>query len=191
MTKKILLLNGNPKSQSYCQHLTHIYQTEASQHFDVKRFDIFNMDFNPSLDCGYDSKQALESCLVDFQQGIKWAEHIVIVTPVWWGGLPAKLKGLFDRAFLPGFSFEYENGNPLPIPLLNGKTARIIMTMDAPIDYLEQQAGPIVAQLDMYTLQFCGIEKAKLTLFGSIISGCSDHRLDWEQTVQAVASKGA
>jgi putative NADPH-quinone reductase len=190
MTKKIVVLNGNPKSSSYCQHLGDRYEINASEHFDIRRFNLSNMEFNPSLDCGYDARQELEPCLADFQKAILWADHIVIITPIWWGGLPAKLKGLFDRTFSPGFSFKYEGNNPLPLPLLKGKTSRIIVTMDAPSDYAEEQAAPALAQLDLYTLQFCGVEKAEITLFGSIIASNAEDKLHWEKTVQEIANKG-
>jgi len=190
MTKKILILNGNPKSSSYCQHLADVYDIEARENFNVERFNISNMAFDPSLDCGYDALQTLEPCLVNFQQSILWADHIVIVMPIWWGGIPAKLKGLFDRAFLPGFSFKYEGDNPLPLQLLTGKTARIVVTMDAPASYAKEQAEPAIAQLDRYTLQFCGIEKAEVNLFGSIIASDSQEKREWETLIQALGNKG-
>ena len=49
---------------------------------------------------------------------------MVIFTPIWWGALPAKLKGLIDRTFLPGFAFQYEEGKLMPKQLLKGRTAR-------------------------------------------------------------------
>lgn len=190
MTKKILVLNGNPKSSSYCQHLADLYAVQANEYFDIRRFNLSNMAFNPSLDFGYDAIQALEPCLIDFQQAILWAEHIVIVAPIWWGGLPAKLKGLFDRTFLPGFAFNYIDDNPSPVQQLQGKTARIIMTMDTPIDDIEVQAAPVIAQLDRYTLQFSGIEKAALTLLGSMILAEPNNKVAWENEVQKLGRKG-
>ncbi|WP_261844864.1 NAD(P)H-dependent oxidoreductase [Aliamphritea ceti] len=190
MTKKIMVLNGNPKLSSYCRHLGELYEIEAREHFDVKRFNLSKMEFNPSLDCGYDARQELEPCLVEFQKAILWADHIVIVTPIWWGGLPAKLKGLFERTFLPGFAFKYEGENPLPLQLLKGKTSRIIMTMDAPSDYAEEQAAPAIQQFDLFTLQFCGFEKAELNLFGSIISANSEHKSSWEKQIKSLGSAG-
>lgn len=190
MTKKILVLDGNPKPNSYCHHLGDLYECEAREYFNIKRINLSSMEFNPSLDHGYDTVQALEPCLVDFQQSILWADHIVIVMPIWWGGTPAKLKGLFDRTFLPDFSFRYEEDNPLQVPLLKGKTSRIIITMDAPSDYLEEQATPAVAQLNTFTLQFCGVESAGINLFGSIISASDENKSDWEGIIKDLGSKG-
>ncbi len=53
---------------------------------------------------------------------------------MWWGGVPAKLKGLFDRAFLPGRTFDTRTTNwmGMPAAMLSGRTARIIVTSDTP-----------------------------------------------------------
>lgn len=44
----------------------------------------------------------LEEDLVKAQELIRWADHLVFVYPIWWGTMPAVLKGFFDRVFLPG-----------------------------------------------------------------------------------------
>lgn len=43
----------------------------------------------------------LEEDLVKAQELIRWADHLVFVYPIWWGTMPAVLKGFFDRVFLP------------------------------------------------------------------------------------------
>lgn len=182
---KIMVLNGNPKADSLSRHLTDVYEVEAREGAEVRRFNLDQMAFNPSLDCGYDSEQPLESCLVEFQNALTWADHLVFVAPIWWGGVPAKLKGLVDRTFLPGFAFRYESGSPEPVPLLTGKTARLILTMDAPDAFLSEQAAPVLAQLDRYTLQFSGIAPAEVDLFGSVIAADAAQIQQWADTVRA------
>lgn len=51
------------------------------------------------------TEQALEPCLQRCQESLLWAEHLIIVYPVWWGTMPALLKGWLDRVLLPGFAF--------------------------------------------------------------------------------------
>lgn len=166
--KNILALNGNPKVESFGKNLADQYEIAAKEIANVRRFDLYQMAFNPSLDCGYDDFQALEDSLVGFQEAVRWADHLLIVAPVWWGGVPAKLKGLFERTFLPGFAFRYETGNPFPIQLLKGKTYRLVLTMDAPAEYIEEQAQPVLEQLGKFTLDFSGIEAQTPIKFGSV-----------------------
>ncbi|WP_330960913.1 NAD(P)H-dependent oxidoreductase [Photobacterium sp. 53610] len=190
MSKNILLLNANPKAESLSRLLADQYQIEAREHFDVRRFDLPEMDFQPSLDSGYDAIQPLEPCLQDFQEQLKRADHIVIISPVWWGGLPAKFKGLIDRAILPGSAFRFEADHPAPVQLLRGKTARIILTMDAPPEMLREQAQPVLTQLDRFTLQFCGVTPAETTLFGSVIFSTEAERAGWVSTVKTLGAGG-
>lgn len=190
MSKNILIVNGNPKAESFCQHLTDSYVSAAKKTFNIKSYHLSTMTFNPNLETGYDTNQALETCLSDFQQAVLWAEHLVIITPIWWGGIPAKLKGLIDRTFLSNFGFKYEGDSLLPTQLLQGKTSRLIITMDSPPDYSAAQAAPVLSQLDDYTLQFCGIEKAATTLIGSIILASEEEKQQWQQQVARLGHEG-
>ena len=65
---------------------------------------------------------------------LEWAEHVVVTSPLWWGAMPAKLKGAFDRALLPGRAFDTRNTTTIgfPAPMLKGKTARVLLTADTP-----------------------------------------------------------
>ncbi|MCF2909471.1 NAD(P)H-dependent oxidoreductase [Pseudoalteromonas sp. DL2-H2.2] len=184
--KKVLLLNGNPKQSSFSHRLSSEYQHHAEKSATVRRFNLSDMKFDPNLTCGYDEVQALEACLSDFIEALIWAEHIVIVAPVWWGGLPAKLKGLLDRGFLPGTAFSYQDDSASVVQLLTGKTARVILTMDAPQEFAEQQSRPVLEQLSLYTLEFCGINKAEVTLFGSVILSDESQRTSWLEEVQTL-----
>ncbi|MDP2572602.1 NAD(P)H-dependent oxidoreductase [Vibrio penaeicida] len=186
--KKILLLNANPKLSSFAKLLTDSYEVEAREKAEVRRMNLSEMEFNLSLDTGYDSDQPLEPSLDAFQQAITWADHIVVISPIWWGGIPAKFKGLLDRSILPGFAFKYEKGSAEPAQLLTGKTVRLILTMDAPEEYLEYQAKPVLDQLDLFTFQFSGMSPAKVTLFGSIIGSDEAQRQQW---LTEVAELGA
>ena len=187
--KNVLLLNANPKKVSFSHQLADSYEIEAREQANVRRFNLSGMDFNPSLENGYDSIQVLEDCLTAFQQSIQWANHIVIVSPIWWGALPAKLKGLIDRAFLPGFAFKFEGDSLEPTPLLVGKTSRIILTMDAPEEFVREQAQPVLEQLDRFTLQYCGVSEAECNLFGSVILADESQRNSWLQTAKQLGSK--
>ncbi|MCK5830248.1 MAG: NAD(P)H-dependent oxidoreductase [Methylococcales bacterium] len=187
---QILILNGNPKQQSLCKSLAESYaQSAVDGGSDVKIIHISELDFDINLKEGLDKEQVLENDLRILQNNILESSHIVIFTPLWWGSMPAKLKGLFDRAFLPGFACKYEVGSSTPKPLLVGKTARIIVTMDTPVWYFRWVLGdPVIKLLKKSILEFCGIQVKGVSRFGPVISSTDIIRNKWIKSIQKAAS---
>lgn len=187
--KNILIVNANPKADSLCKHLADIYEIEAREYHRVRRFNLSQMVFDANLREGY-GMQPLEPCLEDFQQALIWAEHLVIASPIWWGSLPAAFKGLLDRSLLPGFAFRYDANNEAVIPLLQGKSARLMFTMDAPADFAEEQAASVVTQLDRFTLQFCGFSPASISYFPSASWVTAECLERWQQSIEVFGRQG-
>lgn len=189
--KNILIINGHPDKNSFNTALANAYKSGAStQHVNIQEIHISELNFNPNLEFGYQKRMELEPDLLDAQNKIKWADHLVWVHPVWWGGLPAKLKGFIDRVFLPGFAFKYRENSVWWDKLLTGKTAHIITTLDQPGWYYALVYGkPSVNQLKKSTLQFCGIKPVKVTYIGIIKNAEVSKRTKWLQEVETLGRK--
>ena len=111
---------------------------------------------------------------------------------LWWGALPARLKGLIDRTFLPGFAFRYEKGQTWPDQLLKGRTATLLLTLDTPPWYFRLfQGAPAVRQLDTATLAFCGFKPVRHHLFGPVIKAEQPQRQRWLERAGALGAKAA
>lgn len=191
MNRNVLVVNGNPKSNSFCHELASQYMKSSEQDNNVRFISISNLKFDLDLNIGYDGKQELEPDLIHFQQSVIWAEHVVFVLPVWWGGMPAKLKGLIDRAFLPGFAFKYHDNKSTPEKLLKNRSADIILTMDAPPFYHRWiQGDPVYKQFKRTILRFCGFKKVSATYIGSIINSSEKQRNHWIEEIGRLAKKG-
>ncbi|MCG3864734.1 MULTISPECIES: NAD(P)H-dependent oxidoreductase [unclassified Photobacterium] len=191
MCKKVLVINGNPKSKSYCHELAQSYIT-ASEKNDVRLLNLSKMDFDINLVSGYEVVQPLEPDLQHFQSSLLWADHVVFIFPLWWGGMPAKLKGLIDRTFLPNFAFKFEAKSLTPQRLLKGRTAELIVTMDSPPFYYRWIYGdPIYKQMKRTILGFSGFEKVSKTYIGPIINATEDKKSKWNQRVAKLAKKVA
>lgn len=183
--RRILVINGNPKSSSFCRAITQTYADSARQRREVRVVDIGNLRFNADLDMGYTQPVELEEDLQWFQQQLQWANHIVIACPVWWGSMPAKFKGLFDRALLPGFAFQYHKGKAIPEKLLKGRTAELFITLDTPpLWYKWVQKRPIYFQLKYSILHFVGIKNIATHYFGPVIQSDAHKRKKWLQQVK-------
>lgn len=181
MSKKILIINGHPNKASFNFGLAEAYKKGTSDSgAEVKEIVIAELDFNPNLQFGYQKRTELEPDLLEAWEKIKWADHLVWIHPVWWGGLPAITKGFIDRLFLPGFAFQYRENSSLWDKLLKGKTAHIITTLDQPGWFYRFYFGrPSVNQLKRSTLKFCGISPVKVSYIGIIKGSKPEMREKW------------
>ncbi|MWV15986.1 flavodoxin family protein [Pseudomonas sp. L-22-4S-12] len=179
--KRILLILGTPKSDSLCHALAEAYSSGArGEGHVVRQLRLGELQFDPILRDGYSQGQALEPDLLEAQRQIHWAEHLVFVYPVWWGGVPALLKGFFDRVFLPGFAFKYRNRSQLWDKLLSGRTADLLVTLDTPPWYFRWIYGaPAHRQMTRTILGFSGIKTRRLAEFAPVRPSSEEQRQDW------------
>jgi putative NADPH-quinone reductase len=191
MGKKILVILGHPSSNSFCGALAERYaQSALRAGHEVRQLWLGTMDFDPVLREGYQQVQPLEADLRQAQADILWAEQLTLVYPIWWGGVPALLKGFFDRVFLPGFAFKYRKGKAFPDKLLRGRSAHLLVTMDTPPWYYRWvYRMPGLHQVRKTTLAFCGIEPRRTLTFGPILDSSAAQREAWLLQAQAIASQ--
>ena len=105
--------------------------------------------------------------------------------------MPALMKGFFDRVFLPGFAFKYQDNNSLlPDKLLSGRTAHLMVTMDTPTWYYRWiYHRPGHNQMKRTILEFCGIKVVKITEFAPI-KGSSQKQIEkWISLAKELGSK--
>ncbi|WP_413587257.1 NAD(P)H-dependent oxidoreductase [Bdellovibrio sp. HCB274] len=191
MARKVLIIQGHPDSESFNHALHNAYKAGAIKAgSEVKEIFVGDLDFNLNLQFGYRKRTELEGCLLESQEKIRWADHIVCIHPVWWGAVPAVLKGFFDRVLLPGFAFKKREGSLWWDRFLTGKTAHIISTMDQPSWYYRLIYGaPTDKALKKLTFEFCGIKPVKITHIGPVRMSTSEFRAKWLAKVEQYGSK--
>jgi NAD(P)H dehydrogenase (quinone) len=189
--KKILIIDGHPNKDSLNFALAESYMKGAkSGSAETRKIRIADIKFNPNLEYGYQKRTELESDLLDAFELIKWADHLVWVYPVWWGGFPALMKGFIDRLFLPGFTYQPIENSLQWTKLLKGKTARIITTLDQPSWYYKLMYGsPSTNQLKRSILEFCGVNPVKVTYVGIVKSSDTKKREQWLAQIEKLGEK--
>lgn len=190
MKKRILIINGHPDKESYCFALADAYKKGVlNSDAELKEIVISHLEFNPNLEFGYRKRTELEPDLLDAQEKIKWANHLVWIYPVWWGSYPAILKGFIDCVFLPGFAFEKRENSVWWDKLLTNKTARVISTLDQPAWYYRWINGqPSHTSIKKLTLNFVGIKKVKMTTIGPLRLSKESYRKNWLQKVEKLGT---
>ncbi len=170
--KNIVVINGHPSADSLNAAIAKSYIKGAIKSgAKVEEIEIGKLAFNPNLNGAYTTNQTWEPDLVDAWEKIENADHLVWVHPVWWGGLPAIMKGFIDRLFLPGKAFKYRENSIWWDKLLKGKSAFIMTTSDQPYWYYRLiNRMPTVHALKRMTLQFSGVHPVKVKMFSPIRS---------------------
>ena len=80
--KKLLIIQGNPDKTSFCDALAESYKEGAIRaNADVKEIYVREIEFDPFLPFGYKNKVELEQGLIESQELIQWADHLVFVYP--------------------------------------------------------------------------------------------------------------
>ncbi|MBL7249942.1 NAD(P)H-dependent oxidoreductase [Alloalcanivorax sp. C16-2] len=191
MGKKIAVILGSPDPASLCRALADRYAESAEQAGnEVRYFRLGEIEFDPILRHGYNQRQELEPGLLEIKDAFTWAEHVVLVFPVWWGSMPAIMKGMFDRVFLPGYAFKYRENSQLWDKLLAGRSAHVITTMDTPPWYFKLvYRSPAHNQIRRTILEFVGIKPVEMTVLGPVRYASDAKRRTWLDRMSAFARK--
>ena len=172
MPAKLFIFVGHPRAQSLSHGMADAYQRGAeSQGAEIRRMHLSDMQFDPDLTEGYHSRKTLEPCLETWRDNVLWSSHVCWAYPVWWGGMPAKMKGVIDRAFLPGFAMQYHENDPWWDKLLAGRSADLLLTSDAPAWFDQLLYGrPAKKQAAYSVLKFSGIKPVRTLQVGTVKS---------------------
>lgn len=193
--KKIFILLGHPDKSGFCGEMAETYEAAArAAGHEVDRMNLGEMRFDPILHRGYRERQELEPDLLRFQELVKACDHFVVIHPVWWVGMPALLKGLFDRAWLPGSALRY-----MKLPsgkrsafwhrMFRGKSARIILASGTNPWMVWLLPGNVNAQLKWGILWFAGFS-VHTAWFGPSENIPTARKARWLQRVRALGRAG-
>ena len=176
---RILILQGHPDTRQHhlCHTLADQYREGAeSAGHEVHEISIGALEF-PLLKRQHG---ALPVTLESVQHEITWAQHLVLIFPLWLGGMPALVKGFLEQVARPGFAFEYQDKNPLGKKGLTGRSARIVVTMGMPaLVYRHFFRAHSVKALERNILGFVGFSPVRETLVGSVETMSDKSRQAW------------
>lgn len=189
--KRVCVIAAHASDGTFGSALAQTYADAARlAGHEVELLALDRLAFDPILHRGYKVVQELEPDLNKAQELITWANHLVFVFPVWWGGIPALLKGFLDRVMLPGFAFKYQKGKAFPAKLLTGRSAHLLVTMDTPPWYYRLvYRAPAIRQMKTTTLEFCGVTPVRTLSCGPILDSTPDKRTAWLARARALAGR--
>lgn len=194
MSKHIVIIQGHPDAQA--RHFGHALADEYAKgaqdgSHEVKRIEVAKLDF-PLLRTKEEFEQGMPPVPIQqAQDAIKWADHLVIIYPLWLGSMPALLKAFLEQVLRPGFAFEYGQSGGMAKKLLTGKSARIVVTMGMPAFIYRWVFGAhSLKSLKRNTLWFCGIGPVRSTIIGSIEGMDEKQRMGWLDEMRGLGVLG-
>ena len=106
-----LLVSCHPLADSLCNLLAaRVIQRFADTDLEIEHLDLYESDFTAPLSAaerqGYHAGSFDASALSREIASLRRAEILILVFPTWWFGMPALLKGWFDRVWAPGVAFD-------------------------------------------------------------------------------------
>lgn len=180
MQTAVIYAHPNPNSFNGAILNQVIKALEDGKHFyDV--IDLYRDRFDPVL--LFDEKKRRSDMKRDpetaeYRRIVKNADHLIFIYPLWWGGMPAIMKGFIDRVFAAGEAYTYQG--KAPKGLLKARTASVYYTADAPSWYLRfwRRDADWVTVKDVM-LKFCGVRRVKRLLFAGVKDSSEEKRTQW------------
>ncbi len=188
MGKHITIIQGHPDPDEgrFCHALGWTYEEGAVEAgHEVRTIDVARLDF-PLIRTRRDfEKGRPPEDIRAAQEDIRWADHLLICYPLWLGTVPALLKGFFEQTFRYGYALDMSPKTGRVRKLLDGRSARIIVTMGMPAAiYKLYFRSHGLKSLESGVLALCGIAPIRATLIGSVERIKPRDRQEWLEKIR-------
>jgi putative NADPH-quinone reductase len=188
----ITIVQGHPDGHS--RHLCHALADEyadgaRSAGHSVRVIDLGTLEFPLLRTKEAFDHAALPRELATAQDDLAWANHLLLVYPLWLGEMPAVVKGFFEQVLRPGFAFDLVGHGWKP--KLTGKTARVVVTMGMPAAVYRWYFGAhSLKSLRRNVLSFVGIKPVRATFIGLVEGASPKRRQGWLAALRKLGAAG-
>ncbi len=135
---RVLVVYAHPLADSFAAalHRTIVAALQRRSH-DVDDCDLYAEGFDPVLTAAerraYNGPNPELAAVAEYVARLRAADALVLCFPTWWYGMPAILKGYFDRVWAQGVAFRLpEGGGAIRPALVNIKKVLVVTTYGAP-----------------------------------------------------------
>jgi NAD(P)H dehydrogenase (quinone) len=186
-----LAILGHPNQASFNRAILDSYVAALNgQGHDVRVRNLYALNFSPVLTAndlvGAAAGRVADDVRIE-QEHVAWANVVTFIFPLWWGGMPAILKGYVDRVFTEGFAYTFDEKG-LNRRLTDKKAVTITTLGDTMENYRRQGFFDAMNKImDGIMFDFSGIEPIEHRYFGSVPSATSDERKQMLEEVEALA----
>ncbi len=155
----------------------------------VRRINVAEMEFPFLRSSKAWRNEAVPHDIAHSQEAIRWADHLILLYPLWLGDVPAVLKGFLEQVMRPGFALG-EDAAPHLAGLLKGRSARVVVTMGMPAPVYRFYFGAhSLKSLERNVLRFVGMDPVRHTLIGNVESDAADAE-KWFRRAEKLGADG-
>lgn len=132
---------------------------------------------------GEDALDAIDDQVREYKGHLEWAEHLVMIFPIWWMTTPAMTKGFIDKVIFPAIAYDMKDGRL--VSRLSLRKVTVITTMNTPADiYREVFGNPLEGSLIKGTFRQIGIENIEWTSLSEVKQVSREQREAWLEEIE-------
>ena len=135
---RVHVIFAHPRADSFnaALHETILAALRQAGH-EIDDLDLYAENFQPVLTAeergAYDTVGENLASIERYVERLRATEALVISAPTWWYGMPAMLKGYFDRVWVPGVAFDLQpHGGAIRPCLTNIRKYAVVTTTGSP-----------------------------------------------------------
>jgi putative NADPH-quinone reductase len=192
MGKRIAVIDGHPDPgrEHFVHALADAYMAGAREAgHEVRLVTVAALDFPVLRSPAQWLSEPIPPGLAGAAETIAWAEHLVLLYPLWLGDVPALFKAFLEQVARPGTAFRHR-GQGFPEKLWKGRSARVIVTMGMPgLFYRLVYRAHSLKSLERNVLKFVGVRPVNATVIGMIESS-PEARAGWLAEIRKLGGDG-
>lgn len=187
---------NHPYEGSFCNAILNAVVKglqKARHEIDLMHLD--NDGFNPVMSPAdlkaFVAHQPVDPQVIDYNERLKKADHLIFIFPIWWDIMPAATKGFIDRVLFPGVVYDHHPRGFGLVPLLKDlKSVTIITTMNKPGIMYSLLIGNLIRKVMLRSVfKTMGYKNLKWISFTSVKVVSQENRVKWLDNLEKRFSK--
>ncbi|MGG4608010.1 NAD(P)H-dependent oxidoreductase [Providencia sp. Me31A] len=183
----VTIIYAHPWEGSFCKFiLDNITKGLLEKKKKYQLIDLHEDNFNPILTkeelALYSKGDYIDPLVGQYQEKLKNSSEVIVIFPIWWMGMPAILKGFFDKVMLNGFAWYYNEEQKKLLPLLDINKTTIVTTSEEPTELITKEGDP-VSDAIFHCLTAVGLKNGKWMNCDRVSHGPNEYRLKFIDSV--------
>lgn len=183
---RTVIVFNHPYEGSYCNAIINAVTKglqKTGHEVDLMHLD--NDRFNPVMTQddlqAFVAHQPIDPQVINYNERLKKADHLIFIFPIWWDIMPATTKGFIDRVLFPGVVYDHHSRGFGLVPLLkNLRSVTIITTMNKPKIMYSLLIGNLIRKVMLRSVfKTMGYKRLKWISFTSVKSVSQEKRKKW------------